>query len=161
MGAVETQRTLVKSVPEVWAELSEDGVLARMLRGRFGEIRLTHLTPESAIKWEGELAAGLVELEPSVFGTRVRLRALIADAPPPPPPPAVAPAAPPRIGLLARLFGRRPPPPPAAPPALVPAPAPRVDPQQARDALTAILDEIGMARHRPFSRDAGASARIT
>jgi hypothetical protein len=160
MGAVETQRTLVKSVPEVWAELSEDGVLARMLRGRFGEIRLTHLTPESAIEWEGELAAGLVALEPSVFGTRVRLSALIADATPPPPP-AVAPAAAPRIGLLARLFGRRPPPFPQAPPALVQAPAPRVDPQQARDALTAILDEIGTARHRPFSRDAGAAARIT
>jgi len=161
MGAVETQRTLVKSVPEVWAELSEDGVLARMLRGRFGEIRLTHLTPESSIEWEGELAAGLVELEPSVFGTRVRLSALIAEAPPPLPPPAVAVAPPPRIGLLARLFGRRPPPPPQVPPPLVQAPAPQVDPQQARDALAAILDEIGTARHRPFSRDAGASARIT
>ena len=161
MGAVETQRTLVKSVPEVWAELSEDGVLARMFRGRFGEIRLTHLTPESSIEWEGELAAGLVELEPSVFGTRVRLSAVIAEAPPPPSPPAVAVAAPPRIGLLARLFGRRPPPRPQAPPPLVQAPAPHVDPQQARDALTAILDEIGTARHRPFSRDAGASARIT
>jgi hypothetical protein len=161
MGAVETQRTLVKSVPEVWAELSEDGVLARMFRGRFGEIRLTHLTPESSIEWEGELAAGLVELEPSVFGTRVRLSAVIAEAPPPPSPPAVAVAAPPRIGLLARLFGRRPPPRPQAPPPLVQAPAPHVDPQQARDALTAILEEIGTARHRPFSRDAGASARIT
>jgi hypothetical protein len=161
MGAVETQRTLVKSVPEVWAELSEDGVLARMFRGRFGEIRLTHLTPESSIEWEGELAAGLVELEPSFFGTRVRLSALIAEAPPPPSPPAVAVAAPPRIGLLARLFGRRPPPRPQAPPPLVQAPAPQVDHQQARDALTAILEEIGTARHRPFSRDAGASARIT
>jgi hypothetical protein len=161
MGAVETQRTLVKSVPEVWAELSEDGVLARMFRGRFGEIRLTHLTPESSIEWEGELAAGLVELEPSFFGTRVRLSALIAEAPLPPSPPAVAVAAPPRIGLLARLFGRRPPPRPQAPPPLVQAPAPQVDHQQARDALTAILEEIGTARHRPFSRDAGASARIT
>jgi hypothetical protein len=144
----------------VWAELSEEGVLGRMLRGRFGEIRLTHLTPESSIEWEGELAAGLVELEPSVFGTRVRLSALIAEAPPPAPPPAVA-AAPQRRGLLARLFGRRPPPLPPAPPAVVQAPAPHLDPQQARDALTAILDEIGAARHRPFSRDAGASARIT
>jgi hypothetical protein len=161
MGAVETQRTLVKSVPEVWAELSEDGVLARMFRGRFGEIRLTHLTPESSIEWEGELAAGLVELEPSFFGTRVRLSALIAEAPPPPSPPAVAVAAPPRIGLLARLFGRRPPPRPQAPPPLVQPPPPEIDPQQARDALTAILDEIGAARHRPFSRDAGASPRIT
>jgi hypothetical protein len=161
MGVVETQRTLVKSVPEVWAELSEEGVLGRMLRGRFGEIRLTHLAPESSIAWEGELADGRVELEPSVFGTRVRLSALIAEAPPPPTPHAVAETAPQRLGLLARLFGRRPPPSPPAPPALVEAPAPQVDPQQAHDALTAILDEIGAARHRPFSRDAGASARIT
>jgi hypothetical protein len=160
MGAVETQRTLVKSVPEVWAELSEDGVLARMLRGRFGEIRLTHLTPETSIEWEGELAAGLVQLEPSVFGTRVRLSAMMADAPAPPPPAAEV-AAPRRIGLLARLFGRRRPPRPQAPPPLEQAPAPEVDPQRAHDALTAILDEIGTARHRPFSRDAGASARIT
>jgi hypothetical protein len=160
MGAVQTQRTLVKSVPEVWAELSEDGVLGRMLRGRFGEIRLTHLAPESTIEWEGELAAGLVELEPSVFGTRVRLSALIAE-PPPVPPPAGAVTAPPRIGLLARLFRRRPPPRPQTPQPFVQAPPPQIDPQQARDALTAILDEIGAARHRPFSRDAGASARIT
>jgi len=158
MGAVQAQRTLVKSVPEVWAELSEDGVLGRMLGGRFGEIRLTHLTPESSIEWESELAAGLVELEPSVFGTRVRLSALIAE---PPPPPAVAVTAPPRIGLLARLFSRRLPRRPQTPPPLVQAPPPQIDPQQARDTLTAILDEIGAARHRPFSRDAGASARIT
>ena len=156
MGAVQTQRTLVKSVPEVWAELSADGVLGRMFRGRFGEIHLTHLTPESSIEWEGELAAGRVELEPSVFGTRVRLSALIAEPPPVPPPAATVTAAP-RIGLLARLFRRR----PQTPPPLVQAPPPQIDPQQARDALTAILDEIGAARHRPFSRDAGASARIT
>ena len=161
MGAVQTQRTLVKSVPEVWAELSEDGVLGRLLGGRFGEIQLTQLTPESSIEWEGELAAGLVELEPSVFGTRVRLSALIAEAPPPAPPRAVAEPAPQRRSLLARLFGRRPAPAPPAPATVVEAPAPQVDPQQARDALTAILDEIGAARHRPFSRDAGASARIT
>ena len=160
MGAVQTQRTLVKSVPEVWAELSEDGVLGRLLRGRFGEIRITRLTPESSIEWEGELAAGLVELEPSVFGTRVRLSALIAE-PPPVPPPAATVTAPPRIGLLARLFRRRPPPRPQTPPLLVQAPPPPIDPQQARDALTAMLDEIGAARHSPFSRDAGASARIT
>jgi hypothetical protein len=160
MGAVETQRTLVKSVPEVWAELSEAGTLGRIFQGRFGEIRITHLAPESIIEWEGELAAGLVELEPSVFGTRVRLSALIAE-PPPVPPPAATVTAPPRIGLLARLFRRRPPPRPQTPPPLVQAPPPQIDPQQARDALTAILDEIGAARHRPFSRDAGASARIT
>jgi methylmalonyl-CoA mutase N-terminal domain/subunit len=61
----------------------------------------------------------------------------------------------------ARLFRRRPPPSPQALPQDVQAPAPPLDPQQARDALTAVLDEVGAARHRPFSRDAGAAAQIT
>ncbi len=160
MGAVETQRTLVKSVPEVWAELSEAGVLGRIFQGRFGEIRITHLTPESSIEWEGELAAGLVGLEPSVFGTRVRLSALLTEATPAPPLPVAA-QAPARAGLLARLFRRRPPPSPQALLQDVQAPTPALDPQQARDALTAVLDEIGAARHRPFSRDAGAPSQIT
>jgi hypothetical protein len=160
MGAVETERTLVKSVPEVWAELSEAGALGQIFHGCFGEIRITHLAPESSIEWEGELAGGLVELEPSVFGTRVRLRALIAEATPAPPLTATA-QAPARAGLLARLFRRRPPPSAQAVSQDVEAPAPPLDPQQAREALTAVLDEIGAARHRPFSRDAGARAQIT
>jgi hypothetical protein len=160
MGAVETQRTLVKSVPEVWAELSEAGTLGRIFQGRFGEIRITHLAPESIIEWEGELAAGLVELEPSIFGTRVRLSALPTEATPAPPL-TVAAQARGRRGLLARLFRRRRPPRPQGLSQDVQAPAPPLDPEQARDALTAVLDEIGAARHRPFSRDAGAAPQIT
>jgi hypothetical protein len=160
MGAVETQRTLVKSVPEVWAELSEAGALGQILQGRFGEIRITRLTPESSIEWEGELAGGMVALKPSVFGTRVRLSALLTEATAAPLVTVPAPA-PARAGLLARLFRRRPPPSPQALPQDVQAPAPPLDPQQAREALTAVLDEIGAARHRPFSRDAGTRAQIT
>jgi hypothetical protein len=159
MGAVETQRTLVKSVPEVWAELSEAGALGQIFHGRFGEIRITHLAPESRIQWEGELATGIVELEPSVFGTRVRLRALIAEATSAPLSATAQPPA--RVSLLARLFRRRPPPSTQAVSQDVQAPALPLDPQQARAALTAVLDEIGAARHRPFSRDAGARAQIT
>jgi hypothetical protein len=36
-----------------------------------------------------------------------------------------------------------------------------LDASLARSALSAVLDEIGAARHRPFSRDAGAPPQIT
>ncbi len=159
MGAVETQRTVVKSVPELWAELSEISLLAPML-GHFGEIRITRLVPEASIEWESELAAGSVELEPSGFGTRVRLRARIASERSAPMEPEVA-AAPPRTGWFARLLRRAPVAPPvevsAAPPPAVGA----LDPGLAQGALTAVLDVIGAARHRPFSRDVGAPPPIT
>jgi hypothetical protein len=147
MGAVETQRTLVKSLPELWEQLTAADALGRMFDGQFGEIRITRLEPEATIAWEGELAAGLVELEPSGLGTRVRLSAELPEPEPAEPEPA------PRRSLLARLLRRPAPVPPAA--AVMPetAPAPAIDPDRARGALTAVLDEVGAARHRPFSRD--------
>ncbi len=51
MISSEVQRTLVKSPPELWAELSDPAALARHL-GEFGEIRITRIEPESAIEWE-------------------------------------------------------------------------------------------------------------
>jgi hypothetical protein len=177
MGAIETQRTLVKSVPELWAELSEVTALGRMLQDQFGEIRITRLKPESSIEWQSELAAGSVELEPSGFGTRVRLTAEIAEPaqvaePAPTPAPTLDPSPPTRPGLLARLLRRRPRPSqapadddvraPADDDVRAPAePAQTLDARLARSALAAVLDEIGAARHRPFSRDAGAPPRIT
>jgi hypothetical protein len=65
-------RTLVKSAPELWAECSDAASLARHL-GRFGEIRITRLEPETAVAWEGEHVSGTVRLEPSGWGTRVTL----------------------------------------------------------------------------------------
>ena len=153
MGAVETQRTLVKSVPELWAELSEVARLRGMLGGQFGEVAITRLTPESRIEWESELAAGSVELEPSGFGTRVRLTAEIAQ--PVPAPVILAEQRPRRRGgLLSWLRGRR----AAAPESRVsetPPPPPEQTEEEgaAEGALTAVLDQIGAARHRPFSRD--------
>ena len=152
MSAVETQRTVVKSVPELWAELSEVALLRPML-GHFGEIRITRLVPEASIEWESESAAGSVELAPSGFGTRVRLTAQIAVEPgAPAPPPETGPV---RVGLFARLLRRRG---PATAQAAIEAPSSVADQHDARlaqGALTAVLDEIGTARHRPFSRDAG------
>ena len=66
------QRTLVKSPPELWAEVSDAASLARHL-GEFGEIRITRLEPESIVAWEGDRARGTVELEASGWGTKVTL----------------------------------------------------------------------------------------
>jgi len=141
MGDVAAQRTLVKSVPELWAELSEPALLGRMLNEPFGEIRITRLTPESNIDWESELAAGSVELEPSGFGTRVRLTAQLAAEP--------EESQQTRPGWLARLLARLRPSAPAEP---IPEPPPTIGREAAESALTGVLDQIGTARHRPFSR---------
>src|SRR4051794_40637969 len=109
----EAKRTLVKSGPELWAEVSDPGALAGHL-APFGEIRITRLAESSLVEWEGERATGRLELEPSGFGTRVVLEAR-AVTPEPVAPPAAQPApAPPRAGFFARLFGRRSAPAPVA-----------------------------------------------
>src|SRR5688500_4708883 len=81
MPSLEAKRTLVKSPPEIWAEVSDAGALARHL-GEFGEIRITRTQPESVVEWEGDLASGCVRLEPSGWGTKVTLT---AEAPTPTP----------------------------------------------------------------------------
>jgi hypothetical protein len=197
------QRTLVKSPPELWAELSDIDALARHL-GEFGEIRITRLDPETTVAWEGDRACGTVALEPSGWGTKVTITATLAEEvvaepvvvePEPQPEPvavepvAVAvepepePEAPapevPQVGFFARLFGRRrkveavvevepeaepvaevtvEPEPVAAEPepvAVEPDPEPQPAPlnvERAEAILTGVLDDLGAAHHRPFSR---------
>src|SRR3954468_16450225 len=102
MPSLEAKRTLVKSPPEIWAEVSDAGALARHL-GEFGEIRITRTQPESLVEWEGEKATGSVELEPSGWGTKVTLTADPAHEPGPQPAPVAEPApAPERRGFFAR-----------------------------------------------------------
>ena len=72
------QRTLVKSPPELWAELSDIDSLARHL-GEFGEIRITRLDPETTVAWEGDRACGTVALEPAGWGTKVTITAKLAE----------------------------------------------------------------------------------
>jgi hypothetical protein len=84
----EVQRTLVKSPPELWAELSDPAILARHL-GELGEIRIVQTEPDRAVDWEaaatnGAQASGRVEIEPSGWGTKVTLsasRAIVEPAP--------------------------------------------------------------------------------
>ena len=72
MISSEVQRTLVKSPPELWAELGDPASLARHL-GELGEIRITRIDPEQAVEWETEDATGTVLIKPSAWGTKVTL----------------------------------------------------------------------------------------
>src|SRR3954470_8549748 len=123
------ERRLVKSPPELWAEVSEVERLAQHL-GAFGEIRITKLQPESSVDWEGEHAHGTVSIEPSGWGTKVILKAALPEPPAPQPEPEpepepepptlehVVPELPsPADEAFAELFRDPEPEPPAPPPA--------------------------------------------
>jgi hypothetical protein len=175
MTELQASRTLVKSPPELWAECSDAAALARHL-GRFGEIRITRLEPETAVAWEGERARGTVRIEPSGWGTKVVLTAVaVAEADEVPAVadevpavadevPAVAdevpvvvddltPPLPRRRFARLRAFLRGDPrrAPDPAPPAPASAPA-NLGVPDAQAALDAALDSLGQAHHRPFSR---------
>ena len=86
----EVRRTLVKSPPELWAELSDPATLGRHL-GELGKIRITGTDPERLVDWEatgtdGTGVSGRVEIEPSGWGTRVTLSASRAFVEPEPVP---------------------------------------------------------------------------
>jgi outer membrane biosynthesis protein TonB len=208
MSSLQASRTLVKSPPELWAELSDLGSLARHL-GEFGEIRITKTDPESRVEWEADRASGTVRLEPSGWGTRVVLTvdtpepaadpepepepeepaAVTEPEPEPEPEPKPEPVAAieePKRGFWARLFGRKQPAPvapepqpepdPEPEPVLeapepepeptfgtieweVPEPVAEEEPEPEPDTpadpaavLHGMLDTLGAAHHRPFSR---------
>jgi hypothetical protein len=154
MTSLQASRTLVKSPPELWAELSELESLARHL-GEFGEIRITRVDPESRVEWEADRASGTVRLEPSGWGTRVVLtvltpepvegepepEAVVVEPPAPEPEPGPGPepergpepAPEPRRGWFARLFRRQPRPvaPEPEPVAVAPEPEPEPEPAPA------------------------------
>jgi hypothetical protein len=209
MSSLQASRTLVKSPPELWAELSDLGSLARHL-GEFGEIRITKTDPESRVEWEADRASGTVRLEPSGWGTRVVLTvdtpepaadpepepeveepvAVVEPEPelepePEPEPEPVAEVEEPKRGFWARLFGRKKPEPVAPEPEPepvieepepvavepepetpfgtieweIPEPVAEEEPEPEPDTpadpaavLHGMLDTLGAAHHRPFSR---------
>jgi hypothetical protein len=120
MAELQAHRRLVKSPPELWAEVSDAASLARHL-GEVGEITITRLEPETTVAWEGERASGTVEIEPAGWGTKVTLTAerlaapvveepvAVAEPEPvaPEPEPEPTPAPPVRRSWLARLFARK------------------------------------------------------
>lgn len=181
MADLTAQKTLVKSPPELWSELSEVESLAKHL-GELGEIRITKVEPESTVAWEGEEVSGTVELEQSGWGTKVTFKATVPEPGPAVEPEAVevvpvepepdpvavelqAELAEPK-GFIARwLFRRRQPlPEPVAPPepepvavespVVEPAPEPvaTADAERVKRVLDDTLESLGQAHHRPFSR---------
>jgi hypothetical protein len=93
MISSEVQRTLVKSPPELWAELSDPANLGRHF-GELGEIRITRIDPEQKVEWEAENTSGTVLIKPSGWGTKVTLT-VTRNIPEPEPEPAVASEPPP------------------------------------------------------------------
>jgi outer membrane biosynthesis protein TonB len=174
MPSAEAQRTLVKSPPELWTELSDPVSLTRHL-GDVGEVRIARVEAETKVEWEAESASGTVELKPSGWGTRVTLTIARETPEPAIPEPKPEPAPerepepepePERRRWLARLLRRR----RAPQPTLDPEPEPEESPdlaaelaaelarleetmaEQDAELLSAVLDRLGAAHHRPFSR---------
>jgi len=170
MISSEVQRTLVKSPPELWTELSDPDALARHL-GELGEIRITRIDPEQKVEWEAEDTTGTVRLKPSGWGTKVTLTVTReiptpepSIEPTPEPVVVVEPEPEPRRGLFARIFGRR----RKLEPMSEPEPQAQEEDQpdiaaelaaleesmaaETIAVLTSVLDRLGAAHHRPFSR---------
>ena len=127
MISSEVQRTLVKSPPELWTELSDPASLARHL-GEFGEIRITRVEPETTVEWEADSATGSVSIKPSGWGTRVILKATreISDASSPTAPEAPAESNGPAKGDSAAAIDQPPAPMTDLPPEPATAPEPEI-----------------------------------
>jgi hypothetical protein len=118
----EVSRTLVKSPPELWAELEGE-----RLKDALGDATVRPTDPERELAWEADGATGIARLEPSSWGTKVTLTAWVEEQ--------VA-----EKGFWGRLKQRRNPPPP-----------PRHDDLEQR--LTGLLDDLGSAHKKPFTRN--------
>ena len=74
MPSVEVSRTLVKSPPELWAELEGD-----RLADAVGAVTVRPTEHERELAWEADGARGTARLEPSSWGTKVTLTAEVED----------------------------------------------------------------------------------
>ena len=70
MPRFEVSRTLVKSPPELWAELGPD-----CLEKALGAVSVQETEPERQMTFEGEGVRGTAVLEPAGWGTKVTLTA--------------------------------------------------------------------------------------
>jgi hypothetical protein len=68
---IELQRTLVKSPPEVWEEIASEPGLGRWL----DDVEVRRTDAPNRIEWATRGATGMIELEPSGWGTKVRAQA--------------------------------------------------------------------------------------
>jgi hypothetical protein len=90
-----------------------------------GEVSVRASEPERELTWEADGASGTAVLEPAGWGTKVTLTADVEDQ--------MA-----KVGLWARLRGEEPPP---------------LKHPDIEQKLTALLDHLGSAHKKPFSRD--------
>jgi hypothetical protein len=67
VSTIQLERTLVKSPPELWEELSD---IERWL----GDVDVSRRDPPTSLLWIGRGARGVIELEASGWGTKVRAR---------------------------------------------------------------------------------------
>ena len=125
MATYEVSRTLVKSPPELWAELEGERFEAAV-----GARSVKTTEPERELAWEGDGAQGLARLEPSSWGTKVTLTAWVEEVEQ-----RVA-----EKGLFGRLFKRKPPPDP-------------IPSEDYEGRLRGLLDDLGSAHRKPFVRE--------
>lgn len=74
MPRFEVSRTLVKSPPELWAELGPD-----CLEPALGAVSVEATEPERELKFAGDGIHGSATLEPAGWGTKVTLTAETED----------------------------------------------------------------------------------
>ena len=127
MATYEVSRTLVKSPPELWAELE-----GARLGDSLGAKSVKTTEPERELAWEADGAAGLARLEPSSWGTKVTLTAWVEEQEA-----RVA-----EQGFFGRLFKKRAPEPPADD-----------QHQDLEERLSGLLDTLGSAHKKPFVRE--------
>src|SRR5436190_17287943 len=119
MPRFEVSRTLVKSPPELWAELGPD-----CLEKAVGTVSVDATQPEREMTFAGKGVHGTALLEPAGWGTKVTLTAETEEQ--------VA-----RVGFWARLRGE----------------GEQASPHdQLEERLSEVLDGLGSAHKRPFSR---------
>jgi hypothetical protein len=119
MPRIEVSRTLVKSPPELWAELGPE-----CLEKAVGAVSIEETEPERSIAFQGDGIRGTAVLEPAGWGTKVTLTAEIEE----------------QVAAYG-FWGRT-----------------RAAPEPERhngleQRLSEVLDDLGSAHKRPFSRD--------
>jgi hypothetical protein len=77
MYCIEVERTLVKSVHELWERLSDRPGIRHWL----GDVQIRAVEPPARIEWTSRGADGLIELEASRWGTTIRARVQPAALP--------------------------------------------------------------------------------
>ena len=68
MAPVELERTLVKSPPELWSEIASSEALGRWL----GDVSVEAAESPSRLEWKRSDSTGVIELEASGWGTKIR-----------------------------------------------------------------------------------------